>query len=117
MLTLYELSPETLQDLAHIRKLVLQAVEDNLRTVTNPAVDILGAAREIERFIFSDVSQRIAGQDDATRYDTYYSLLGKGVAVAQGWKQNCAAAVKVGQTIESLREYVQKTYGRSTGGG
>jgi hypothetical protein len=50
--------------------------------------------------------------NDANRYELYYSLLGKSVAIAQGWKINCADdLVNPGETADNLRKYIEQTYG------
>ncbi|MGE0268667.1 MAG: hypothetical protein AB7S78_09475 [Candidatus Omnitrophota bacterium] len=59
----------------------------------------------------------LAGEDLSTvtemnRFEFHYRLLGKAVAVAQGWKINCVEEVKMpSQTAQSITQYINNTYG------
>ncbi|MFT5169803.1 MAG: hypothetical protein ACI9F2_000175 [Lysobacterales bacterium] len=50
--------------------------------------------------------------NDDNRYECYYQLLGKAVAIVQGWKDNCVTSITLpSQTEKSLTEYIENTYG------
>ncbi|MBL8020334.1 MAG: hypothetical protein JNM27_11760 [Leptospirales bacterium] len=100
------------ESIEFLKTRVMEAVTDNLKTITNARVDQALAVHEIVTYIFKDVDPKAASLDHA-RYDWYYSLLGRGIAIAQGWKINLAPEVKnPSETVASIHTYLEKTYGR-----
>lgn len=98
-----------------LRTRVTEAVTDNLKTITNARADQTAAVSEIVEYVFKDVDPKAASLDHA-RYDWYYSLLGKGIAIAQGWKINSAPELKnPSETKASIQLYLEKTYGQRAG--
>jgi hypothetical protein len=104
-----------IDDIAHDRQQVLRAVEDFLRTPLDSAakIDVNGAASLITQFVFHGQ----VDHDDSTRYEWYYILLGKAITIAQAWKENFAANLKLpSETRGSLIEYIDNTYGAGSCG-
>lgn len=100
------------ESIEFLKTRVMEAVTDNLKTIANARVDQTGAANEIVAYVFKDVDPKAASLDHA-RYDWYYTLLGRGIAIAQGWKINMAPDVKnPSETGASIQTYLEKTYGR-----
>lgn len=100
-----------IEDLAFMKTRIGEAVADILRSIPQGKVDQKQAALEIVSYVFQGVDAASAVLDHA-RYDWYYTLLGKAVAIAQGWKINHALDVSSpAATLESIQSYIQKTYG------
>ncbi len=71
-------------------------------------IDIEELSTIVVNYVF-DSSPAI---NDANRYQAYYQLLGKAIAIAQGWKQNCSETIKLpSQTQNSIENYIINTYG------
>lgn len=103
--------PSSEMDFTFMKQRIEDAVTDNLKTITNLKVDAGAAVKEILSYVFRNVNPDSVLADHA-RYDWYYSLLGKTIAIAQGWKINHAPEVKsAAETPASVREYIGKTYG------
>lgn len=97
-------------DLMDIRSRIGLAVEDYLRAVQG-SIDIRKAAEEILNYVFQGVDPAAATRD-TERYSWYYELLGRSIAIAQGWKENYADEVKAStETIKNIRKYIKNTYG------
>ncbi|MCE9600053.1 MAG: hypothetical protein K8S54_18985 [Spirochaetia bacterium] len=103
------------ESIEFLKTRVAEAVADNLKTIANSRVDQTQAVTEILEYVFKDVDPKLASLDHA-RYDWYYALLGKGIAIAQGWKINSTPELKNAlETKESIRLYLEKTYGQKVG--
>ena len=100
-------------DYSHEQQQVVLAVEDMLRTPVDSAykMDVHGAATLIAAYVFHGQS----APHESQRYEWYYMLLGKSIAIAQAWKQNFAGALNSpSETPASLIEYIDNTYGAHT---
>lgn len=76
-------------------------------------LDIDVVANTVTDFVLT--RENLAGINEANQYEAYYQVLGKAVAITQGWKLNSAAEVKLpSQTENNLKDYMQKTYGIRT---
>lgn len=105
------MSRPELEDIAFMKKRIGEAVADILRSIPPGKVDQAQASAEIIAYVFQGVDPASAVLDHA-RYDWYYTLLGKAVAIAQGWKINHASEVtSVAGTVASVQSYLEKTYG------
>ena len=69
--------------------------------------------KEAKRLILDYVFQYADPEPDGNRrYEWYYQLMGKAVAIAQGWKLNSLNALTdPDDTLGNLRSYVKGTYG------
>jgi len=73
-------------------------------------IDIDEVAGIITRFVIDH--ENFATINDANQYEACYSILGKAVAITQGWKVNCADEILLpSQTRENLLIYMTETYG------
>jgi predicted methyltransferase len=107
----YDMARPELEDIAFMKTRIGEAVADILRSIPPGKVDQAQAAGQIISYVFQGVDPASAVLDHA-RYDWYYTLLGKAVAIAQGWKINHAAEVtSPAGTVPSIRSYIEKTYG------
>lgn len=103
------------ESIEFLKTRVQEAVADNLKTIANARVDQAAAVQEIVSYVFLDVDPKAASLDHA-RYDWYYALLGKGIAIAQGWKINNAPELKdPSETRADIKLYLEKTYGQRAG--
>ncbi len=102
-------NPDT-ESVEYLKARVREAVDDQLRS-TAGKVDIRSASDVILNFVFRNVDAKTLAADH-NRYEWYYSLLGKSIAIAQGWKVNHAGDIKESaQTGPSVQEYIKATYG------
>ena len=63
-------------------------------------------------FILDYIFETGGESHDGNRYEIYYRLLGKAVAIAQGWKHNCSETIVLpSETQGSIKEYIANTYG------
>ena len=95
-----------------IRSKVEVAIRDLLsnKDVYNN-IDLDEVVSMIQGFVILDVN--INNINDGNRYESYYKILGKAVAIVQGWKINCIEDVKLpSETKESLKLYIENTYGK-----
>jgi len=108
------MSRPELEDIAFMKMRIGEAVADILRSIPSGKVDQAEARAQIVLYVFQGVDAESAVLDHA-RYDWYYTLLGKAVAIAQGWKINHAGEVtSAEQTVPSIQSYITKTYGSSS---
>jgi len=71
-------------------------------------IDLDVLTTEISDYVFKTGGE----SNEANRYEIYYQLLGKAVAIAQGWKHNCSETVELpSQTQASIKDYLANTYG------
>lgn len=103
------MNPDT-ESLEFFQARVREAVEDQLKS-SSGKVDVRAACTVILNFVFRNLDAKALAADH-NRYELYYSLLGKSIAIAQGWKVNHAGEIKdAARTGASVEEYIKATYG------
>ena len=74
-------------------------------------IDIDVVAEMVASFVLSQ--EDVNAAMDVNGYETYYKVLGKAVAITQGWKLNCGEGIKLpSETKENLEKYMENTYGK-----
>jgi len=98
------------RDLEEWKSNMERAVEDQLGSVPGDRIEIQSAVREIISYVFHNVDP-LRAMEENERYAWYYELLGRSIAIAQGWKDNRDEIGK--DALSSVQFYIEKTYGRS----
>lgn len=73
-------------------------------------IDLDSLSRIILDFVLN--GEDLSTVTEMNRFEFHYRLLGKAVAVAQGWKINCVGEVGIpSETSRSITRYINNTYG------
>jgi len=98
-----------ISDEAHLKELVFTAITN----VMNDSADVGRCDLDVFSTMlwkFASTSQMVF--DENTRYETYYTVLGKAVTIAIAFRQNCLGEMTgKDQTREKTMDYLTKTYG------
>ena len=98
------------QELKDTKQIIDKAISDVLYHKNNETFiyDEIAVQTEISEFIMNKAMKI----NEENRYEAYFALVGKAVAIAQGWKQNYAKEIKTrAGSLESIQSYIKNTYG------
>ena len=93
------------------RESIVQAVRDLFGNKDMyHCVDLEELSEIIVEFVL--LGEEIDKVTENNRFEFHYRLLGKAVAIAQGWKINCVEQIKVpSETAANIKQYIENTYG------